>query len=50
MALLTWSFMVVKSDVGVLTYPGYAIRFPPVVSLVLLVSIVKRMISHTALT
>ena len=22
MALLTWSFMVVKSDVGVLTYPG----------------------------
>ena len=22
MVLLTWSFMVVKSDVGVMTYPG----------------------------
>ena len=35
MDLLTWSFMVVKSDVGILTFPGYSIRFPPEVSFVL---------------
>ena len=39
MALLTWSFMVVKSDVGVLTYTGKSIRFTPVVSIVLSVSV-----------
>ena len=31
--LLTCSFLVVKSDVGVLTYCGWYIRFPPTVSL-----------------
>ena len=31
MALFTFSFMVVKSGVGVLTYPGYYIRFTPAV-------------------
>ena len=35
MVLLTCSFMVVKSDVGVLTSPGLYISFPPAVSLVL---------------
>ena len=35
MALLTCSFVVVKSDVVVTNSPGYYIRFPPAVSLVL---------------
>ena len=33
--LLMWSFMMDKSDVGVLTSIGLFIRFPPTVSLVL---------------
>ena len=35
----TWSFMVVMSEVGVLTSPGYSSRFPPAMSLVLWVSV-----------
>ena len=35
MALLTCSFIVVKSDVGVLTCTEKSIRFPPAASLVL---------------
>ena len=35
MALFIWSFIVVKSDVGVLTSPGYYIIFPLAVNLVL---------------
>ena len=34
MAMLTWSFMVVKSDVGVMNSTGLSIKFPPSVSLV----------------
>ena len=35
MALLICSFIVVKSDVGVLTYTGQSVIFNPSVSLVL---------------
>ena len=35
MALLTWSFMVVKFDVGVLTSSEYSKIFSPAVSLVI---------------
>ena len=34
MALLTFNFMVVNSDVGVLTSPVLSIIFPPAASLV----------------
>ena len=34
-ALLTYCFIVVKSDVGVMNYPGWYIIFPPAVSIVL---------------
>ena len=37
MALFTFILIVIKSDVGVLTSPGYFMIFPPVVSLVMLV-------------
>ena len=39
MALFICIFMVVKSDVGVLTSPGQPIRSPPAASLVLWVSV-----------
>ena len=39
MAILLWSFIVVKSDVGVLISPGKSIRLPPAVNLVLRVSV-----------
>ena len=35
MDLFTCSFTVVKYGVGVLNYPGYSMRFPHTVSLVL---------------
>ena len=48
--LFTWSFMVVMSEVGVLTSPGYSSRFPPAMSLVLWVSVFWVQILHTDLT
>ena len=49
MALLTCSFIVVKSNVGMLNSPGQSIIFPPVVRLVLLVSFYCGMMLLTAL-
>ena len=40
----------VKSDVGVLTSPGQSIMFPPAASLLLRVSVLCRLMLHTALT
>ena len=50
MELFKWSFMVVKSDVGVLNSPGLSIRLPPAVILVLWVSVFWGQLLHTALT
>ena len=49
MDMLTCSSIVVKSDVGVMDSPGYYIRFPPAVSLVLYVSVLCGLVSHTSL-
>ena len=50
MALFICIFMVVKSDVGVLTSPGQPIRFPTAANLVLWVSVFCGQISNTDLT
>ena len=50
MALFKCSFIVFKSDVGVLTSPGYYMIFTPSVSLVTRVSIFCGMMSHTDIT
>ena len=49
MVLLTWTFMVVKFDVGVLNSPVQSLIFPPAMIIVLRVSVLCVMMSYTAL-
>ena len=50
MALFILSFIVVKSDVGVLISPGWSMIFTPTVIIVLLVSVFFGLMSPTTLT